>query len=172
MALNSGCYFEDGYVVADYATCNDCYVEENYWQKGYTELDDCAANQNQPQQRTQGGGYRVSPAFAKRADIARAAFEAKELEYSADLTRTIHAAFEKLDPATKDTSQPAAKPVKKVRKKITRDVYDSVKLENLGYKLTEIKKLIDAFADRAELFRLDLIRKREEDAIILLLLEP
>jgi len=143
---------------------NECYVEDGYWASGYTVCDDCSGGQPKP-----GGG---SPAInfneARRRNAAKKAFEARELEWSEDLTRIIDEAFADKAPEARIEGK---KPTKRVRKQIARRVYDNVKRQNLSYKLAQISRLIDDFAALTLQNALDKKRRQNEDALILLLFE-
>lgn len=143
------------------ALLSNSYVEPGYWAADYVTADPDRA-----------GGAFSSPAInfneARRRNAAKKAFEARELEWSEDLTRIIDEAFADKAP---DVQSGGEKPPKRVRKKIARRVYDDVKRQNLGYKLTQISRLVDDFAALILQNTLDKKRRQNEDAIILLLFE-
>jgi len=123
--------------------------------------------------KPRGGGYGgfISADDAKRANLAKQAFDKRQREWDEDLSQIIEAAFNRELNKAGIAGPQKKKPVKTIRKKVTRRVYDAVKTDEMGFKLAEIARLIDDYAEVISSYWLDIIRRQDEDAIILLLLE-
>jgi len=143
----------------------DCYVEDGFWALDYTVCDDCVSDAAISRR---GGG--VSAEYAKQADLAKAAFDKRELEWDRDLSRIVESVFSRELKKSDITAPQEAKPTKNLKKRATLSIYDVAKTQNLAFELSEIRKLVDAYADLQHSLWLDIIRRRDEDALILLLL--
>jgi len=115
-------------------------------------------------------GPRYNEEFIRRATLAKKAFEARELEWNEQLGRTLEATFNKVMRQNDAPAPSETKPTKTIRKRVTRRVYDAEVVSELGLKLNDIGRLVDEFAAVMHSNWLDILRRDDEDAIILLLL--
>lgn len=122
------------------------------------------------QSPTPSTGPRYDHEFIHRANVAKQAFDAREIEWNEQLGRTLEATYAKVLRQNDVAAPSKTKPTRTIRKRVTRRVYEAEIVSEMGLKLNDIGRLVDEFANVLHSNWLDILRRDDEEAIILLLL--